>query len=246
MAPDDAMRRALAGQQRGDYVAGMFGRIAERYDLMNRLMSLGQDQRWRRRMAALARVPRGGRVLDLATGTGDVALALLERDPTLRVVGADFALPMMQVGQRKVPPGASLSFATADALALPFPADTFDALLHAFLMRNIADIAGGFREQWRVLRPGGRVVCLEIVGPPPGIGWLAYRLFFETLVPRVGALLSAGDAYQYLPQSVLRFPDPATLSQQMRQAGFVGVRYERVMLGAIAIHSAEKPAAASD
>lgn len=240
MARDEAMRRALDGKQRGDYVAGMFGRIAERYDLLNRLMSLGQDQRWRRRMAVLADVPRGGVALDLATGTGDVALALLDRDPTATVIGADFAVPMMEVGQRKVPPGASLSFAAADALAMPFPNEQFDAVLHAFLMRNIADIPGGFREQWRMLKPGGRVVCLEIVGPPAGVGRMVYSLFFETVVPKLGALLSASDAYQYLPQSVLRFPAPSELSQMMREAGFVAVRYERVMLGSVAIHTAQK------
>ncbi|MBA3532597.1 MAG: ubiquinone/menaquinone biosynthesis methyltransferase [Ardenticatenales bacterium] len=234
----------LQGQQRGQYVARMFGRIAARYDLLNRFMSLGQDQRWRRRMAALAEVPAQGLVLDLATGTGDVALAVLERSPDAQVVGADFALPMMQVGQRKQMGEQGLSFVGADALALPFHNMQFDALLHAFLMRNIADIASGFREQWRVLKPGGRVVCLEIVGPEASLIRSVYHLFFETIVPRVGALISGdAQAYSYLPQSVLRFPAPDTLSQMMREAGFAQVRYERVMLGTIAIHVGEKPRA---
>ncbi|HEX8683359.1 MAG TPA: ubiquinone/menaquinone biosynthesis methyltransferase, partial [Ardenticatenaceae bacterium] len=235
------MERALAGEQKGQYVARMFGRIAARYDLLNRVMSLGQDQRWRRRMAELARLPDDGLVLDLATGTGDVGLAVLERHPRARVVGADFALPMMQVGQQKIERSTPLYFADADALSLPFEDNEFDAVLHAFLMRNIADIAAGFREQWRVLKPGGRVVCLEIVGPQSPAIRAGYRLFFETLVPRLGALVSGDpDAYTYLPQSVLRFPPPAELSRLMREAGFREVRYERVMLGSIAIHSGEK------
>lgn len=238
-----ALARALAGEQKGQFVARMFGRIAQRYDLLNRLMSLGQDQRWRRRMAELAHLPPHGRVLDLATGTGDVALAVLERYPDAQVAGADFALPMMQVGQHKLASGTALHFAGADALALPFPDQSFDAVLHAFLMRNIASIEAGFHEQWRVLKPGGRVVCLEIVGPDSPLFRTVYGLFFETLVPQVGRLLSGdAEAYSYLPQSVLRFPPPDSLSDLMRAAGFRQVRYERVMLGSIAIHVGEKGA----
>lgn len=232
---------ALAGQEKGRYVATMFGRIAQRYDLLNRIMSLGQDQRWRRRMAALAQLPPGGLALDLATGTGDVGFALLAEEPTARVIGADFALPMMQVGQQKRQAGQRLRFCAADALALPFESNRFDALLHAFLMRNIEEIDAGFREQWRVLKPGGRVVCLEIVGPEGPLVRAGYHLFFETLVPRLGRLLSGDmEAYDYLPQSVLRFPPPEALSERMRAAGFERVWYERVMLGSIAIHVGQK------
>ncbi len=130
----------------------------------------------------------------------------------------------------------------ADGLALPFAADSFDALLHAFLMRNIADIPQGFAEQWRVLKPGGRVVCLEIVGPEAAWVRRAYHLFFERLVPWLGERVSGdADAYRYLPASVLRFPPPSTLSELMRKAGFVHVHFERVMFGSIAIHVGEKP-----
>ncbi|MGB0388130.1 MAG: ubiquinone/menaquinone biosynthesis methyltransferase [Ardenticatenaceae bacterium] len=236
------MERALAGEQKGQYVAHMFSRIATRYDLLNRLMSLGQDQSWRRQMAELALLPPNAQVLDLATGTGDVALAVLERHPEAQVIGADFALPMMQIGQKKIHSGMGLYFVDADALRLPFASGEFDGVLHAFLMRNIADIPAGWKEQWRVLKPGGRLVCLEIVGPESPLIRAGYRLFFETLIPKVGQLISGdAQAYTYLPQSVLRFPAPKTLSQLMRESGFVHVDYQRLMLGSIAIHVAQKP-----
>lgn len=232
-----SLDRALAGEQKGEYISRMFGRIAENYDLLNRVMSFGQDQTWRRRMAELAQAPANGMVLDLATGTGDVGLAVLERTPSARVVGADFALPMMLVGKAKIPSAEKLAFVDADALAIPFGDEYFDAVLHAFLMRNISDIRRGFEEQYRVLKPGGRVVCLEIVGPASSWIRTVYHLFFETIVPQLGKLVSGdAEAYTYLPQSVLRFPPPNTLSQIMSSVGFREVRYERVMLGAVAIH----------
>lgn len=233
---DRALESALAGPGRGAHVARMFDRIAGRYDRMNRLMSLGQDQRWRRRMAHLAALPSRGVALDLATGTGDVALALLERTPDATVVGADFALQMMRQGRRKRPP-PHLYFAGADALALPFPNQSFDAVVHAYLMRNIADIDRGFLEQVRVLKPGGRLVGLEINIPALPAARLLYRLFFEALVPRLGALVAReNEAYLYLPTSVLAYPDPGEIRHRMMAAGLQEVRYERHMLGAITIH----------
>ncbi len=236
------MQNALEGEQKGQYVSQMFGRIATRYDVINRLMSFGQDQSWRRRMAELAQLPPNGLVLDLATGTGDVGFVLLEHYPDAEVIGADFALPMMQVGQKKRDINTPLYFVDADALTLPFEKDKFDSVLHAFLMRNISDIPTGFKEQWRVLKPGGRLICLEIVGPSSPLIRKGYQLFFEQLVPKLGKLISGdAEAYTYLPQSVLRFPAPKLLSQLMRESGFVNVYYEPVMLGSIAIHIAVKP-----
>ena len=237
-----AWQRALQGEQKAAYVRAMFGRIAERYDLMNRLMSLGRDQTWRRLAARMARVPPGGLVLDLATGTGDLGLAVLEVEPTARVIGVDFAMPMLLVGQRKLAGRQQrIAFAAADALRLPFPDDTFDAVLSAFLMRNVTDLHKGFAEQRRVVRPGGRVVCLEITMPEQPAFRRLFAWYFGRLVPWLGGLVAgAPDAYTYLPESVRRFPSPPTLLRLMLAVGFRHVEYRQFALGTIAVHVGTK------
>lgn len=244
-APDlDAMRRALHGEQKASYVNRMFSRIAARYDLMNRLMTMGRDQAWRRQAVAMADIPPNALVLDLATGTGDLGLAVLEQRPSARVIGADFALPMMLVGQQKLARRNEkrLQFVAADALQMPFPDNTFDTVLSAFLMRNVEDVTRGFAEQYRVLKPGGRVVCLEITMPQtPGFRQ-AFEWYFGRLVPIIGGLVAgAPDAYTYLPESVRRFPPPEALANMLRSIGFEKVHYKRLMLGTIAIHVGQKP-----
>lgn len=238
------MRQALDGQNKAAYVNQMFGRIAERYDLMNALMTAGRDQAWRRLMARLAEIPPGGLVLDLATGTGDVGLAVLKRQPDVRVVGADFAFPMLAVGRRKVLAEGvrGFYFAAADALVLPFPDNSFDAVLHAFLMRNVTDIERGFAEQYRVLKAGRKVICLEATMP----GFPPFRRLFQFgfgwLIPRLGGFVTGQrEAYTYLPESILRFPSPEQLAELLRRTGFCDVRYRRVMLGTVAIHIGLKP-----
>lgn len=220
------------------YVRQMFSRIAGRYDLMNRLMTFGQDQNWRRFAARRARVPPHGRVLDLATGTGDLALAVLDVQPTARVVGVDFALPMMLVGQIKLNgrPVPQIDFAGGDALQLPFDDNTFDACLSAFMMRNIVDVAQAFREQQRVIRPGARVVCLEITQPATPVFSELFNIYFGQLVPAVGGLISEGDAYVYLPASVRNFLTPPELADVMRKAGLCNVSYHKLALGTVTVH----------
>lgn len=154
----------LQGQERADYVQDMFARIAGRYDTMNRLMTAGQDVKWRRYVIAQARLPENGRLLDIATGTGDIALEGLRQQPGITAVGGDFTIEMMQVGKR-VPERQAILWTTADTLSLPFPDDTFDAVTSGFLMRNVIDVPGAFREQMRVTRPGGRIVVLESSPP---------------------------------------------------------------------------------
>ncbi len=226
----------LRGRRRAEYVRAMFGRIAPRYDLMNRLMTFGRDRAWRRYAVEQAALPPGGRLLDVATGTGEIAFEALRQDGGLRVTGADFAPEMMRVGRER-PGGERLRWVNADALALPFPDASFDAVTSGYLMRNVIDVARAFREQVRVVRPGGRVVCLETSPPPPGLLSPLVGFYLRAVIPLLGHLI-AGDssAYTYLPESTEAFRSPEELAALMRAAGLVDVRFRRFMLGTMAVH----------
>jgi len=214
----------------------MFTDIAPRYDLMNRLMTLGRDQVWRRTVVQLCNLPRGGRLLDVATGTGDIGYEALKQDATTRVVGMDLTREMMVRGQGKVA-GLSFPFAEGDALALPFGDDAFDAATSGFMMRNVTDIRRAFQEQARVVRPGGRVVCLEITLPNTPVFGALFRFYFFKIVPFVGGIITGQrSAYTYLPHSALKFPRPAELASIMTSAGLRDVRYRLAMLGTVAVH----------
>jgi demethylmenaquinone methyltransferase/2-methoxy-6-polyprenyl-1,4-benzoquinol methylase len=220
-------------------VRAMFTRIARRYDLMNSLMTAGRHHAWRRVVARAAAAAPPGPALDLATGTADLALALRAEDPARPVVGADFAEGMLGQARRKL--GARratrVALLAADALALPFADKTFACVTSAFLLRNLADLPAGLAEMRRVTMPGGLVAALEITRP--GVpGWDAlFGLYFNRLVPLIGALV-AGDraAYTYLPQSVERFVTPTELAHLMERAGLRAVRWRRLGLGTIALH----------
>ena len=219
------------------YVNTMFARIAHRYDLMNRLMTGGQDVRWRRLMVRQAALPPGGRLLDVATGTGDVAFEALRQQPGLSlVVGADFTLPMMHVGQMRTARRA-VRWAAADTLRLPFPDGAFDAVASGFLMRNVTDVAAALAEQRRVVRPGGRVLVLDVPRPPDTFWGRLFRFYFHQIVPRLGRLISGqADAYSYLPRSADAFLRPAELAALMEAVGLCQVRYRTLMLGTVALH----------
>jgi demethylmenaquinone methyltransferase/2-methoxy-6-polyprenyl-1,4-benzoquinol methylase len=213
----------------------MFGAIADRYDLMNRVMTLGQDVRWRRYAADRAELRAGDTAIDAATGTGDLAFELARRVvPGGEVVGVDFAAPMLALARRKAR-GRDLPvrFELGDAMRLPFRDGTFAAATCAFGIRNMDDRPGALREMARVVRPGGRVVILELTPPHNELA----RRYMDEVIPRLGQLIAgAREAYTYLPESVQDFPDPQTLGRLMLAAGLSSVKYRLLNFGTIALH----------
>jgi demethylmenaquinone methyltransferase/2-methoxy-6-polyprenyl-1,4-benzoquinol methylase len=222
-------------EKRG-YVRRMFTDIAPRYDLMNRLMTFGRDRIWRHSVVRLCALPAGGRLLDVATGTGDIAYEALRQCPTLHVVGIDLTRQMMLYGRNKQK-GTDFPFTEGDALALPFGDNTFDAACSGFMMRNVLDVRAAFAEQVRVVKPGRRVVCLEITRPTMPVFRQLFDAYFFRFVPLVGGLISGQrQAYKYLPHSTLSFPGPHELCRIMESAGLRHVRYQMAMLGTVAVH----------
>ena len=209
----------------------MFDRIAGVYDLMNSVMTAGLHHRWRARAADLANVFAGDRVLDVATGTGDLAVELAGRG--CEVVGSDFSERMLELARQKAP---AIPFEQGNALDLPYEDDSFAAATVGFGARNFSDLAQGLREMARVVRPGGRVVILEITTPQrPPLSWF-FRLWFDQIVPLLGRFAGDPDAYEYLPSSVRRFPDARGLGAALAAVGLVDVRWILTAGGIIAIH----------
>jgi demethylmenaquinone methyltransferase/2-methoxy-6-polyprenyl-1,4-benzoquinol methylase len=223
---------AASGRLPAEGVRAMFDRIAPVYDAMNRTMTAGLDQRWRR-ITAESVVQAGDLVLDACCGTGDLAIA--DARAGGRVTGIDFSERMLDRARRKAP---EFDWVTGDVLALPFPDASFDGATVGFGVRNVEDLERGLHELRRVLRTGGRVGILEITRPR---GFLApfYRLWFDGVIPLLGKLLPGGSAYTYLPASVRRFPGPEELSALMASAGFASVRYRTFAGGIVALHTAE-------
>jgi demethylmenaquinone methyltransferase / 2-methoxy-6-polyprenyl-1,4-benzoquinol methylase len=231
-------------EEKAAYVERMFARIAPGYDRMNRLMTFGLDQDWRRIVVEAVSPPLDGRALDVGTGTGDFLPMLAEWMPKGQAVGVDFCLPMMVAGQpvREAEPSAQqVHFTCGDALELPYPDNTFDALTTGFVMRNVTDIGAAFREMYRVTRTGGAMACLEVARPRNALLRFGHRMYFEGVVPWIGALFG-GDrtAYTYLPQSARAFPSPDALADIMREAGWRYVHYRLLGFGAVAIHVGAK------
>jgi demethylmenaquinone methyltransferase/2-methoxy-6-polyprenyl-1,4-benzoquinol methylase len=215
----------------------MFDRIAGLYDVMNTVMTAGQHHRWRTRAVALAQVGPGSRVLDVATGTGDLAATLLEAvSPGGEVVGCDFSHAMLDRARAKVP-GARFDW--ADALALPYATGEFDAATVGFGARNFSDLRQGVAELVRVVRPGGHVVILEITQPTREPLASFYRAWFDRVVPVLGKLAGDSEAYSYLPNSVRRFPSPEALAALMAATGLRRIRYVLTAGGIIALHVGE-------
>ena len=240
------------GALRGEHarrVRAMFSGIAPRYDLLNHLLSAGIDRRWRKLVARRleAAVGRGARVLDVACGTGDLSLTLAESCDA-QVVGLDFCRPMLDIARRKAGAmatagGRALPFVEGDALSLPFADGEFDAATIAFGLRNLVSVEGGLDELLRVTRPGGPVFVLEFSQPVvPGFRGL-FNFYFTRVLPRIGGLVSGSrGAYEYLPDSVSRFPDQGRLAAMMRAAGFERVAYQNLTGGIAALHTGTRPA----
>jgi demethylmenaquinone methyltransferase/2-methoxy-6-polyprenyl-1,4-benzoquinol methylase len=252
-------------ERKAIYVQEMFGRIARRYDLMNRLMTLGRDRAWRRYTVARLELnspaqdpgqgpAQPGIVLDVATGTGDLAFEVLHQQPDARVVGLDFVPDMLALAQHKAsgtpqedPAGTGprsgiqnakpLALIAADALQIPCPNGTFDAVVTGFALRNVTDIPAAFAEMARVTRPGGRIACLEIARPQAPLFRPLFALYFYRLVPIMGGWITGQrSAYTYLPHSLTGLLAPDEIEDVMRRTGWYDVSHQRLMMGTVAVH----------
>ena len=227
-------------------VQKIFSDIAPRYDLLNRLLSCGQDQYWRKRAVTRLSPQAGERFLDIATGTGDVALEIIRKTPndSGRVMGMDFSEKMLELAQRKIDSqGKSncIQLKSGSAESLPFEDNSFDGTTTAFGVRNFSDAGKSLREMHRVLKPGGRCVILEFSLPRNSVLNALYRFYFEVLLPKVGRLISRHPrAYTYLPETVASFPVRKEFSSLMQQAGFVNVAFKELTFGIVILYSGVK------
>ncbi len=222
------------------YVREMFASIAPRYDVTNRLLTGGVDESWRRRAVRELAPPRHGNVLDMCCGTGDLSFHLARTDPTLRIVGVDFCEPMLDRARKRTSrerKGADIRFQTADVMALPFEAGTFDGAIMGFSMRNVVDIPATLHEARRVLKSGARFVNLDVSKAPNPLFKRIFDFYFYGIVPLVGGLVGGSkSAYRYLPNSLTNYPGAAELATRFTASGFTNVRYARLAGGAIAVH----------
>jgi demethylmenaquinone methyltransferase/2-methoxy-6-polyprenyl-1,4-benzoquinol methylase len=245
-APGGATSPSAPGVLEEAQVQAMFDRIAGLYDRMNTVMTAGMHHQWRRRAADLAAAPAGARVLDVATGTGDLALELAARvGPEGEVVATDFSERMLELAREKAAgtgAAAAVRFETANALQLPYRDGEFAAATVGFGARNFSDLARGLSEMGRVVQPGGRVVVLEITSPQRPPLSTFFELWFDHLVPTLGRVADA-QAYSYLPSSVRRFPGPGRLAELMWESGLREIRWILTAGGIIALHVGEVPAA---
>ena len=231
-----------AKQDKADRIQSMFNRIPKRYDFLNRLLSLGLDSLWRKDAVKATLVKQPDSILDVATGTADLAISLKRARPSAEVIGVDFAEGMLEVGRQKVVKAKlELPLLQGDGLALDYPDSSFDAITIAYGIRNFADVNAGLQEFFRVLKPGGRLVVLEFPPPPTNLLGKMIRFYYFRILPHLGGFLSGDpDAYSYLPASVIEFPNPEQLAQDMRDVGYFKVDYKVQSFGISALHVADK------
>ncbi|MAT44128.1 MAG: ubiquinone biosynthesis protein UbiE [Anaerolineaceae bacterium] len=235
------MNPTVNPEERARAVQDMFGRIAPRYDLMNRLMTGGMDVRLRKIVIRKTDLPSDGHLLDLGAGTGDLAAEAVRQYPQAHITAADFTLGMMQAGQKR--PGPKLDFSAADALHIPFESNVFDAVVSGFLLRNVVDLDQALRDQWRVLKPGGVFVSLDTTKPKKSLLSPFINFHMHRVIPFLGNLLTGDrDAYVYLPETTENFLSAEALAEHLTAAGFEQVNFKRYMFNTVAIHWAIKPA----
>lgn len=233
--------------EKGTFVREMFARIAPRYDLANRVLTAGLDERWRRRAIRLLAAPQRGRVLDCCCGTGDLVFGLLRSDPTLEVVGIDFCAPMLERAQLRARHEArgAVRFVEGDVMAMPFVQNAFDGATMGFSLRNVVDVDATLREILRVLRPGARFVSLDVTKAHNRAYKRFFDLYFYGVVPWLGGIVGGSRAaYSYLPNSLTHHPNAPELRDRFTRAGFADADFLLLMGGAIAIHYGTKPARA--
>jgi demethylmenaquinone methyltransferase/2-methoxy-6-polyprenyl-1,4-benzoquinol methylase len=239
----------LVKPSKSDQVRDMFARIAPQYDFLNKLLSLGIDKRWRQAAAKRIKSHQEGRILDIATGTGDMALEVANAtDNSVKIIGVDFCTAMVEIGRNKLKTStlsSRITLGVASCEALPFHNDTFDSATIAFGIRNVVDRSLGLREILRVLVPGGRIVILEFSNPKSRLFKSVYHFYFRRLLPAIGGMFSDSDAYRYLPDSVLEFPDQGTFKKLMVDAGFQNVEHTDYTFGIVSCYVGEKPVSPS-
>lgn len=230
--------------EKGERIQQMFGAIAPRYDFLNRLLSLGIDRYWRKCAVRLIKVAEGGRVLDVATGTGDVLLEIARTTPaSVKIVGADFSAEMVRLGSEKIaatPHAGRIEFKVAPCEDLPFPSNSFDSVTIAFGIRNVVDRRLGLAELWRVIKPGGRLVVLEFSTPRSAPFRWGYHFYFRNILPVIGGMFSRYNAYRYLPDSVLEFPSSEEFCATMADIGFRHVRCQPLTFGIASVYVGSK------
>ncbi len=230
--------RGADGRKRS--IRQMFARLAPRYNLINRIMTLGYDRQWRKETIDRLALHEHNRLLDLGTGTGELAFEVLRRAPKTKIIAVDFTPQMIRIGQKR-DRRAAVSWVIADALHLPFAAAAFDAVVSGFLLRNVVDIDRALEEQNRILKPRGHIACLETTPLARNIVSLVIGFYMRHILPVLGRLLSGdGEAFRYLERSTQAFLPTATLSRRIRSANFDAVQFSHHMFGNVAIHWARK------
>jgi demethylmenaquinone methyltransferase / 2-methoxy-6-polyprenyl-1,4-benzoquinol methylase len=236
---------AASENPRDRAVQHMFNRIARRYDLLNRVISFRLDNRWREQAIQSLSTARNPLILDLGAGTGDLTFLAAKSTGDGRVVGLDFSLEMLKLAQtksRSLPHGEQTHFVLGSALLVPFRDAAFDGVMSAFVLRNVSDLALFFSQAFRVLRPGGKIVSLDMFPPSKGLFAKFYGLYFYRLVPWIGALLARDrEAYQYLSESVRTFHSPVMVAEILQQAGFAHITWRKFLCGSVCMLVAERP-----